>query len=68
MPTIEGSRRFLCSYMKSLINAQHHTIEKTVRGKQPICYSTNTSPVHVPSTWTRPPEGFVKLNTDGSFV
>ena len=73
-PPIEASRRFLCSYVESLlINKQHpqadcvkgkmvvETEQDTKKGKRSL---TVTLP---PKRWCRPPEGYLKLNVDGSF-
>jgi hypothetical protein len=34
LPSIEGSRRFLCSYMQSIENIKDATTEQIVKGKQ----------------------------------
>jgi hypothetical protein len=68
-PAIEGSRRFLCSYVTSLTNARHLPIEDILRGKHKV--HVEVVPVEnsaqFEKLWTRPPEGSVKLNVDGSF-
>uniref|UniRef100_A0ACD6A7I9 Uncharacterized protein n=1 Tax=Avena sativa TaxID=4498 RepID=A0ACD6A7I9_AVESA len=74
MPPIEGSRRFLCSYLKSLQNEQKHSVEEITKGKMPLCAQPSAElrglcvTAGVASSWTRPTDGFVKLNTDGSFM
>jgi ribonuclease HI len=74
MPAVEGSRRFICSYMTSLLNVSSSTMEEIVKGKKPF------NPVMVNDQqnkviddlsyvrWERPPEGYLKLNVDGSFM
>ncbi|KAK1667422.1 hypothetical protein QYE76_055581 [Lolium multiflorum] len=72
MPPVEGSRRFICSYMASLSNISKSTSEEVLKGKKPIGYLTSVpdeSPVEVTvNLWVRPPEGEMKLNVDGSFM
>jgi hypothetical protein len=69
---IEGSRRFICSYMRSLKSIQHASLEEVLKGKQVIDQERTVSIKPVPSkshkVWRKPTEGEVKLNTDGAFM
>jgi ribonuclease HI len=73
MPSIEGSRRFLCSYMNSLENVSKMSTQEIIKGKSPILVRPDQqrsapAPVAAENAWVKPPLGHVKLTTDGSFV
>jgi ribonuclease HI len=73
LPAIEGSRRFLCSYVQTLSNIRCLTTDQILKGKQPCVQSTSTSaPVQTEQPqpelcWEKPDAGSVKLNVDGAF-
>ena len=72
LPTIEGSRRYLCSYMRSLKLIQTESVEKIIKGKgimdgPPLPVQPMGQPDE-PMPWVKPPAGVVKLNVDGSFI
>jgi hypothetical protein len=72
LPTIEGSRRFICSYMRSLENIKHVQSEDIIKGKQAIVHDERkVLPKERPvshAMWTRPWDGETKLNIDGAFL
>jgi hypothetical protein len=72
LPTIEGSRRFICSYMRSLESIRYASPEEVLKGKQVIGQERMVALKPVPSeshkVWRRLAEGEVKLNTDGAFM
>jgi hypothetical protein len=74
-PSIEGSRRFLISYMNSLLLIKHFPDADIAKGKMVIdpeqgfrLAASEKKAKRETSHWTRPPPGFVKLNVDGSFT
>jgi hypothetical protein len=69
LSAVEGSRRFLCSYMASLENSKKLPTEEILKGKRPMHQPVviSEAPVAVES-WKKPPIGYVKLNVDGSFM
>lgn len=71
-PTIEGSRRFLCSYLESLLIIRQQPTVDIMKGKFSVRYDISptrkTVSTVTPACWQRPPPGWIKLNTDGSFV
>jgi hypothetical protein len=77
-PPIEVSRRFLRSYVDSLLVIKQNPLADPAKGKSTICYvakakqgrqadlaSSSTTPR---VSWTRPPPGWSKLNTDASWT
>jgi hypothetical protein len=69
MPAVEGSRRFLCSYMASIENIKKLPTEEILKGKRPMHQPVVISETHVAvDAWKKPPTGYVKLNVDGSFI
>jgi hypothetical protein len=70
LPSIEGSRRFICSYMHSLQNIKHATIERIIKGKHIASPEPVRSPVQSAphAIWVRPGEGELKLNIDRAFA
>ena len=71
LPAIEGSRRFICSYMHSLENIRRSSPEQIVKGKQVLrieAVEKHTSPPKVHAIWSRPSVGELKLNVDGGFI
>jgi ribonuclease HI len=77
LPSIEGSRRFLCSYLVSLENIRSLPTEDILKGKQPIWSPAAHAGVATEArpnlstkepAWERPRPGVVKLNVDGSFL
>jgi hypothetical protein len=76
-PPAEASRRFLCSYVDSLLMIKYYPHDDGVKGKAPADQQaiSKVAQNHVaagPSAakerWTRPPAGWGKLNVDGSYV
>ena len=69
VPPLEIIKDLLCSYLPSFDQIQKYNIY-LIKGKMPLVEkSTTTSPVAIhPSTWPRPPLGWVALSADGSFV
>ena len=73
LPSVEGSRRFIRSYMQSLDNICRATPEKIMKGKQIIgdwrsdVHETRRRPA-TQEGWSSPPSGVLKLNVDGAFV
>jgi hypothetical protein len=72
LPSIEGSKRFICSYMQSLENIRKLDPEVVIRGKLPVGIMTPPTPVMRPTVtterWTAPPVGRLKLNLDGAYI
>jgi hypothetical protein len=77
LPAIEGSRRFLCSYVNSLDNLRKLSTEEILKGKQPVQEVQPGSHGRVREgkrqpeldiAWEKPRTGMVKLNVDGSFM
>jgi ribonuclease HI len=73
-PTIESSKRFLCSYLESLISIKSAPNADVVKGKTIVSahYSDKKekqiSPTADPlKKWCKPQPGTIKLNVDGSF-
>lgn len=76
-PPVEASRRFLESYVQSLLMIKHNPDLDVAKGKHVIANSleviqkqwrdTIGSPT-VPKPWSCPAPGWHKLNVDGSFA
>ncbi|XP_073351694.1 uncharacterized protein [Aegilops tauschii subsp. strangulata] len=77
-PSTESSRRFLQSYINSLLCIKQFPQEDQVKGKMVLSPdSVRLAPNQVKKQraceaemqrWSRPPDGWSKLNTDGSYV
>ncbi|KAM0859415.1 hypothetical protein ACQ4PT_047201 [Festuca glaucescens] len=73
-PPIEASKRFLCSYVDTLLFLKQHPHADPCKGKQVVSYSGRylKEPVKQKKVevkqWVRPPRGRLKLNVDGSYV
>lgn len=72
-PPVEVSCRFLQSYLDSLIGIKLHANADPCKGKSVITYAKPSLPSIVPrdearTGWSPPEHGWVKLNSDGSFV
>jgi hypothetical protein len=74
-PPIEGSRRFLISYMNSLLLIKQFPSADIAKGKMVLdpeqgFRTAEGEKMEKQQTrqWTRPPPGTVKLNVDGSFT
>jgi hypothetical protein len=74
-PSIEGSRRFLISYMNSLLLIKQFPSANIAKGKMVLDPEQGFRTVagekmkkQETCQWTRPPPGTVKLNVDGSFT
>lgn len=69
---IEASRRFLSSYINSLLAIQQHPEVDLTKGKQVIDYSgstsKNTHEIVATPQWKAPDVNYAKLNVDGAFV
>jgi hypothetical protein len=76
MPSVEGSKRFLASYLDSLLTLKQTPDADPVKGKSVLSYEqgfkckakSSDGRKQTKVQWTPPPEGKAKLNTDGSFV
>jgi ribonuclease HI len=71
-PSVEASRRFLCSYVESIATIKYYPQEDCIKGKapaDPMQAQSKKKEAHLEHVkrWTLPPEGWVKLNVDGSF-
>jgi ribonuclease HI len=75
-PPVEASRRFLCSYVDSLLMIKLNPRADPVKGKAVVgLYSTRSSgerkkiPAErtAPKRWSKPPPGWTKLNVDGAW-
>jgi ribonuclease HI len=73
-PPTEVSKRFLCSYVDTLLFLKQHPHADPCKGKQVVSYSgrylrepLQQEKVEV-KQWVRPPRGRLKLNVDGSYV
>jgi hypothetical protein len=73
---VEASRRFLCSYVDSLLVIKQKPMSDPVKGKAMVgLYSTGSSGERkkastertAPKRWSKPPPGWTKLNVDGSW-
>ena len=73
LPSVEGSKCFLCSYTKILSNIQNTSTDQVLKGKQllvvPGIVAGSTRKKNEPpdKPWSKPPLGWVKLSIDGSF-
>jgi ribonuclease HI len=78
-PPIEASRRFLCSYVDSLLMIKQDPMADSVKGKTALVYGPVRDTARrrkkdvacegIPmGVWSRPPEGWVKLNVDGAWT
>jgi ribonuclease HI len=74
-PPVEASRRFLCSYIDTIMTIKYRPQADHIKGKAPVS-DCMVRPIHVDvrvaeanekRSWSRPEEGWVKLNVDGSF-
>jgi ribonuclease HI len=77
-PSIEASRRFLCSYVDSLLLIKQAPMADPVKGKTAIVYERSSNrkqrkKKEVPGEgedaggWSKPPLGWTKLNVDGAW-
>ena len=69
LPSIEGSKRFLCSYLNIIKNIKDMSTDSILKGKGALvqCNPIADQPLNLPGKlWTKPPHGWVKLNCDGS--
>jgi ribonuclease HI len=72
LPTTEGSKRFLNSYLRLIRDVKDIPTDVLIKGKQPV---VDVGTLHVPrqkkqgqfKIWTRPPAGWMKLSIDGSY-
>ena len=71
-PTAEASRRFLHGYINSLLCIQQHPDGNLEKGKMVVLPSPPRAPEStapkVRAHWVPPQPGWVKLNTDGSYI
>ena len=71
-PTAEASRRFLHGYINSLMCIQQHPDGNLEKGKMVVLPSPPRAPEStapkVRAHWVPPQPGWVKLNTDGSYI
>jgi hypothetical protein len=76
MPSMEGSKRFLASYLDSLLLIKQAPKAEPIKGKAVISHNRGFRCTDRLADgrqknvikWTPPAEGMAKLNTDGSFV
>ncbi|KAM0886716.1 hypothetical protein ACQ4PT_029504 [Festuca glaucescens] len=76
-PPVEASRRFLCSYVESLMMIKQHPSADLTKGKEVLVYdhmkpkgSVKMMPrkqADALKKWSKPPPGWIKLNVDGSW-
>jgi hypothetical protein len=76
-PRIDASKRFLSSYLGSLLCIKQHPQSDITKGKMVVDYgrtnarekdAVQASVRLLPSRfWSKPPDGIIKLNVDGSF-
>jgi hypothetical protein len=76
-PPMEASRRFLCSYVDSLLLIKQNPVADTVKGKSVIMYDHMQSKkrgspalqrrAENQKKWAKPPPGWMKLNVDGAW-
>ncbi|XBJ21135.1 hypothetical protein VPH35_011838 [Triticum aestivum] len=73
-PPMEASRRYLVSYLDSLVGLKIDLSSDPSKGKSLVTYDRPLKNPHVrivestPVKWCPPMAGWVKLNTDGSFA
>ena len=75
-PPAESSRRFLCSYMDTLMYIKQHPTADVVKGKETVSYiSVSNQDKHmgdgrkkIRKKWQPPEEGRMKLNVDGAYA
>jgi hypothetical protein len=74
-PPTEASRRFLCSYMDTLLLIRQAPGADACKGKEVISYSGRTTKNSGDTktkkqikNWERPARGRLKLNVDGSYL
>jgi hypothetical protein len=75
-PSVVGSRRFLCSYLESLLCIKENPTANQVKGKTDLvfgCLLPKQGERRLllgkkkdQNKWTKPPLGWAKLNVDGS--
>jgi hypothetical protein len=72
LPSIEGSTRFICSYIRSLADIRQATPEQILKGKQSVVrdkeHGMMAGSLGPNPLWIRPEEGALKLNIDGVYV
>jgi ribonuclease HI len=71
LPSVESSKRFLCSYLQILRNSDVST-DVIFKGKQLVITAVPVSlparpPKPLGKPWSPPPAGWAKLSIDGSF-
>ena len=72
LPSVEGSRRFLCNYANILGNIRNASTEQVLKGKQLVVTQGTDVGIQRRSEppdkhWSKPPDGWVKLTIDGSY-
>jgi hypothetical protein len=69
LPSVEGSKRFICNYIQSLENIKCAPVEDIIKGKRPLGAAVPAAGPRPPHDipWPRPPAGAAKLNIDGAF-
>ncbi|KAI5022503.1 hypothetical protein ZWY2020_059233 [Hordeum vulgare] len=66
---MEASKRFLVSYLDSLVGVKIDLTPGPIKGKSLVTYDRTLIKDEVPPpVWSPPKPGWVKLNTDGSFA
>jgi ribonuclease HI len=74
-PTVEASRRFLCSYLESLLTIKQFPNADAAKGKTVVSWGKeerwkrrpSVEAVKAKQPWRKPSEGKMKMNVDGSF-
>jgi ribonuclease HI len=72
LPSIEGSKRFLCSYLYTVRNLNGQSSEAVIKGKSVALEAAAVRAPHSKQKqpakpWCPPPPGWAKLSIDGSF-
>lgn len=71
IPPPEVSKSFLCSYLNSIHDVKHLSIEQVIKGKNPVdsLMHAGSDVVQPPAPpWEAPPIGRLALSVDGSFL
>jgi ribonuclease HI len=70
LPSVDRSKGFLVSYMRTIRNVKELSTDDIIKGKNTLVCSASCVPTRKEppdKIWLKPSEGWVKLNCDGSF-